>query len=136
MNEAMLQEVLRVGLDNISDNMSREDIIKTLTDRGIDIGKGMEAMKSMWSDRFTDEERLEIIQDCYTIMLETWLDEALCDEPDPQHLLEIELTLKEIDKNRKGVAEMIKLWNEREGMRETLMDKVLEEFDTEEMPRC
>lgn len=136
MNEETLQVVLEEGLDNIPGDMKREEIIATLTNRGLNIGEGISAMKSLWSTKFNDKERLDIVNTCYETMLDKWLDESTSDEPNEEHMNEITLVLKEIDNNRKGIAEIVYIMSEQDKMQTSLMDKVLKEFDTEEMPRC
>ena len=119
--EELMRAILNTGLDNIPHDMPREEIIEALTSKTTDSKRGLAAMNSLWAGQWTDEQRLEMVEECYSILLDKALNEEFAE--DHEVLARILVT---VNQNRVDLRRMIAKQNE-------VYDKILNDFEADEM---
>ena len=109
---------------NLQNDMTRSEIIEILTNKMPDLRIGLNAMNSLWNGNWTNEQRLEMIQECYDIMLDKALDDKNVDDYE-----ELSINLVVANDYRKYLREFIELGSQQ-------LDKFLNSIDESEISKC
>ena len=109
---------------NLQNDMTRSEIIEILTNKMPDLRIGLNAMNSLWNGNWTNEQRLEMIQECYDIMLDKALDDKNVDDYE-----ELSINLVVANDYRKYLRGFIELESQQ-------LDKFLNSIDESEISKC